>query len=307
MRKSRGVTLGEAVERCGWWVHAWALMGTHYHLLLETPEANLVRGMKWFQGTFTQRLNARQRTWGHVYQGCYKAKVIDPEEPEYFRAVATYIHLNPAAAGLVRGDSPLADYPWSSVPEYLRAPTRRRPWLRTMRVLSSVGICNDNTRGRRAYGEYLDVRRVEAQEQWSQKNGRNEWARIERGWVHGSKAFRDYLTGQLERGGGFGGRRVEDSEQVRDHGERGARASLSACLRVLDLSIDELRALRKGDEHKALVAGVVKARHAVSNRWLGEQLNMGDQATVSRSTRLYRDPPARLRPLLRKLEKCQTS
>ena len=300
-------TLGEAVERCGWRVHAWTLMRTHYHLLLETPEANLVRGMKWFQGTFTQRLNARQRTWGHVYQGRYKAKLIDPDEPEYFAAVATYIHLNPAAAGLIEGKARLADYRWSSFPDYLQAPSQRRGWLHTGRVLGSAGISADTARGRRAYGEYLEKRRTEAQGQWGRKNGRSEWAKLERGWVHGSPAFRDYLLEQLEEGGRVAGRRVEDGEQVRDHGERGALAALDACLPVLGLTLSELRALRKGDERKALVAGLIKARHAVSNRWLSAQLNMGDQATVSRSTRLYRDPPARLRPLLRKLRKCQRS
>ena len=54
-------TLGEVCARTDWKVHAWVLMSTHYHLLLETPNANLVDGMKWFQGTFTQRMNAMQR------------------------------------------------------------------------------------------------------------------------------------------------------------------------------------------------------------------------------------------------------
>ena len=48
-------TLGEACQKTGWRVHAFVLMGNHYHLLLETPEANLVAGMKWLQGTYTQR------------------------------------------------------------------------------------------------------------------------------------------------------------------------------------------------------------------------------------------------------------
>ena len=51
-------TLDEACARAGWFVHAYVMMGNHYHLLLETPESNLVDGMKWFQGTYTQRINA---------------------------------------------------------------------------------------------------------------------------------------------------------------------------------------------------------------------------------------------------------
>ncbi|SPE61706.1 hypothetical protein SBV1_740039 [Verrucomicrobia bacterium] len=58
-------TLGQAWRRTGWPIHAFVLMGNHYHLLLETPEANLVSGMKWLQGTYTQRYNARHRKRGH--------------------------------------------------------------------------------------------------------------------------------------------------------------------------------------------------------------------------------------------------
>jgi REP element-mobilizing transposase RayT len=48
-------TLGQAREKTGWRIHAWVMMNSHYHLLLETPEANLVVGMKWMQGTYTKR------------------------------------------------------------------------------------------------------------------------------------------------------------------------------------------------------------------------------------------------------------
>ncbi|AKJ63425.1 Transposase [Kiritimatiella glycovorans] len=59
-------TLEEACQQTGWRVHAYVLMSNHYHVLLETPEANLVAGMKWFQGTYTQRFNAMFRCRGHL-------------------------------------------------------------------------------------------------------------------------------------------------------------------------------------------------------------------------------------------------
>ena len=55
----------------------WVDLSNHYHLLLETPEPNLVAGMKWFQGTYTQRFNAMFRCRGHLFQGRYKALPID--------------------------------------------------------------------------------------------------------------------------------------------------------------------------------------------------------------------------------------
>ena len=84
-------TLEEACSKTNWEVHAFVLMSNHYHLLLITPEANLVAGMKWFQGTYSQRFNARHGLSGHLFQGRYKAIPVDPDEPEYFRRLSTYI------------------------------------------------------------------------------------------------------------------------------------------------------------------------------------------------------------------------
>jgi putative transposase len=76
------------------------MMHNHYHLLLETPEANLVARMKWLQGTYTQRYNSRHEILGHLCQGRYTAVVVEPEAANYFAVVSTYVHLNPARAGL---------------------------------------------------------------------------------------------------------------------------------------------------------------------------------------------------------------
>jgi REP element-mobilizing transposase RayT len=77
-RKRWPETLAESVEKTGWKIHAYVLMGNHYHLLLETPEASLVAGMKWLQGTYTQRYNGRHEVFGHLFQGGYKAVVVEP-------------------------------------------------------------------------------------------------------------------------------------------------------------------------------------------------------------------------------------
>src|SRR5439155_9630380 len=99
--------LGEACQRTGWRIHAYVLMGNHYHLLLETPEPNLVAGMKWLQGTYTQRYNGRHRMFGHLFQGRCKAVVVDGRQDEnYFQVVSSYIHLNPARAGAIRIGEP---------------------------------------------------------------------------------------------------------------------------------------------------------------------------------------------------------
>ena len=110
-------TLGEACARTGWRVHAYVLMSNHYHLLLETPRANLVKGMHWFQSCYTLRFNARHQLSGHVFQGRYQAIPVEAHR-DYLFPLADYIHLNPARAGLTAAGKVLLRYRWSSLPAY---------------------------------------------------------------------------------------------------------------------------------------------------------------------------------------------
>jgi len=91
----------ECLERAcismGWRLYAWCLMGNHYHLCLETVDPNLVEGMHWLQSTFANRFNRFRQSNGHVFQGRYKAILLDGEA---VGAVCHYIHLNPVRAGL---------------------------------------------------------------------------------------------------------------------------------------------------------------------------------------------------------------
>jgi REP element-mobilizing transposase RayT len=95
-------TLGEACGKTGWEVHAFCLMDNHFHMVVETPAANLVAGMKWFLGTYTGRFNRRHRVFGHLFSGRYKALVVDGSGSGYLKTVCDYVHLNPVRAGLVR-------------------------------------------------------------------------------------------------------------------------------------------------------------------------------------------------------------
>ena len=126
-------TLGEACTRTGWRIHAWVLMGNHYHLVIETPEANLVAGMQWLQNTYTRRFNVRHRLWGRLFGDRYKSVLVEGAG-YYYETLLDYVHLNPVRAGLGdrrRGQS-VFDYAWSSVAGgHALAPRRRPPWLAT--------------------------------------------------------------------------------------------------------------------------------------------------------------------------------
>ena len=91
-------TLGEVCVKTGWQVHALCLMANHFHLVVETPQGNLVAGMKWFLGTYTSRFNRRHKLFGHLFSGRYKALIVDGSGNGYLKTVCDYVHLNPARA-----------------------------------------------------------------------------------------------------------------------------------------------------------------------------------------------------------------
>src|SRR5439155_23168708 len=133
-------TLGEASAKTDWQIHAWCLLRNHFHLVVETPRANLVAGMKWFLGTYTARYNRRHKLFGHLFSGRYKALFVDGSGNGYLKTVCDYVHLNPARAKLLSSKHKLDGYRWSSYCDYLQAGAKRRPWLRVDRLLGEHGI-----------------------------------------------------------------------------------------------------------------------------------------------------------------------
>ena len=91
-------TLAQACRKTEWQVHAWCLMGNHFHLVVETPQPNLVAGMKWLLGFYTKRFNIRHKLCGHLFAGRYKALHVEGSGSGYLRTVCDYVHLNPARA-----------------------------------------------------------------------------------------------------------------------------------------------------------------------------------------------------------------
>jgi len=96
-------------QRYHWLCHGYCLMTNHYHLIIETPEGNLSRGMRQLNGVYTMDFNRRRRTVGHVFQGRYKAILVEKES--YLLEVCRYVVLNPVRAGLVKRPE---GWSWSS-------------------------------------------------------------------------------------------------------------------------------------------------------------------------------------------------
>ena len=269
-------TLGQACERTGWRVHSYVLMGNHYHLLLETPEPNLCAGMKWMQGTYTIRHNARHKLRGHLFQGRYKAIIVDGEQETYFRTVSDYIHLNPVRASLLAEGAALETYRWSSFPALAGLPRKRPAWLTGEWVLGGFGE-NDSSSGRRRYREALEQRALEERSRGAIEEGMLKALR--RGWCFGSEEFRQRLLelpvvrGRPKHSGG----QIQHS-----HDEKEAVRLIESGVKALKLTRQQLATLPKGDPRKIAVALVVKKRTVVTNGWIAGQLNMGAPSRVSR-------------------------
>jgi len=141
--------LRRTVGTYGWRLHAFVLMDNHEHLFVETPEPNLSAGMQYLNGSYTGYFNRRIGRAGHLFQGRFKAHLID--EQGYFQAVSRYIHLNPVRASLVKRPD---EYLWSSCPGYVRA-SKALDWVTYERVLLDFGPGDDATR-RRRYAQFLE-------------------------------------------------------------------------------------------------------------------------------------------------------
>ncbi len=210
--------LGEVCESHGWRQHAWVLMLNHFHLLLETPPANLVTGMKWLLGTFSQGWNRAHRRRGHVFQGRYKSVPVSGSDADayYFRIVADYIHLNPARAGLAGGKrGPLAAYSWSSFAAYDKG--RGPDWLVFDRVLKAFELARDG-HGRRAYVAWLEARAAND----GGAIDADATKALKRGWFLGKESFKDRLLKLLEKpvARAGGGSAARGGGPVRDRGRR---------------------------------------------------------------------------------------
>ena len=141
-------TLGQVCARFNWVCHAYCQMTDHYHIVIETPDANLSQGMRQLNGVYTQLFNRTHSRAGPIFQGRFKAILVDKEN--YLLDLARYVVLNPLRVKMVRQ---LERWPWSSY----RATCGQAPqpdWLRTDFILSQ--FARQRARARVKYIAFVD-------------------------------------------------------------------------------------------------------------------------------------------------------
>jgi len=153
--------LTHVVDRFCWVCHAYCLMDNHFHLMIETPKANLSRGMRQLNGIYTQRFNRKHDRVGHVFQGRFKSIVVDRDA--YLLELSRYIVRNPVAAGMVKN---AGDWLWSSY-QATAGEVCSPPFLDVDWLLSQFGSVTEHARA--AYVDF--VRKEQAASPWDLLNG----------------------------------------------------------------------------------------------------------------------------------------
>ena len=127
--------------------HTYILMANHYHIILETPRGNLSKIMHYLNTSYAAYFNAKRRRVGPLYQGRYKAVLV--QEDEYLHHLSRYIHLNPVKAGIAKFPE---EYHWSSY-RYFTSKEKSPPWLNIDFVLS---MFDDNiSKAKRLYKQFV--------------------------------------------------------------------------------------------------------------------------------------------------------
>lgn len=270
-------TLGEAAERYGWVVHAYVIMGNHFHLAVELVEPNLSEGMKWLQGTWIRRFN-RFRNWtGRPFQGRYKGILVEPGH--VFGQVCHYIHLNPVRARIHPiGD--VGEYRWSSLHWFGKKGCPS--WLDGTTVLEESGGLPDTRSGWRKYRDYLEWLATDEVEKKKLVE-----AKLSSGWCKGTKEFRKSMRDEAREKGALLDRvrfeGLEAKELVRER-EAYWEDMLGKASVLAGIDLDNLPAAKMAPD-KSLLAAVLKRSTSVSNKWLAARLMMGQPSTASQATR----------------------
>jgi len=173
--------LADVVDRFSWICHAYCLMSNHYHLLIETPEANLSKGMRQLNGVYTQAFNRRHSRVGHVLQGRFKSILVEKES--HLLKLARYVVLNPVRASMVRY---ARQWKWSSY-RATAGQTMAPEFLTTEWILSQF-----QKRVERAYRAYRQF----------VKEGRDmpAWEGLRGGILLGNESFVERMKPLLKAG-----------------------------------------------------------------------------------------------------------
>lgn len=224
---------------------------------------------------------------GPVFNSPFKSLVIQGDDPDYFRRVADYIHLNPARAKLLSMSHPvLARHPWSSFPSYVGLKRKRPQWLECRRVLEGYPRVGDTVQGRERYRKEMESRAQECMKGEVEEE-QELWQACRRGWYLGDEQFRSFLEEHLD--GVFSSHRRSSyhGEPARRHDEREAERLLQESLVILRIDEAALKSMSQRDARKQGLAWILKCHTVMSNAWISDRLHMGSRTNIFMAVKAY--------------------
>ena len=246
-------------------------MPNHYHLLIETLRPTLVKGMQFLNSTYTRRFNIRHKTSGHLFQGRYKALLVDGDSKGYFITVSNYIHFNPIRARLASELKALLTSRWNSSGWLTGNRPQRPAWLRWERVFGELDMASWTAVNCREYRKFLGS-------QVTDKSLTENWNKIRHGWCFGSERFLTAMKIKLldlancpRQDDTWNSEAVEELETER------AKRFIAEALRKWNYQ--SLQHVQGKDRY--LLAKFVRQNTKVSTQWLAHQLGLAGRNSLS--------------------------
>ncbi len=274
-------------------LHCYVLMDNHFHLIVETPKANLSEFMRHFNVCYTVFYNRRHRRVGHLFQGRFKAILVEADS--YLLELSRYVHLNPVRTRSRQrrayGEQLiwLQNYRWSSLDGYLLHHQRRTDWVVYERVLGYVGG------SRKRYAQFV--------KEGLQRGYSTPWEGLKGQVVLGGERFWMGLRGRFMEGSGS----AKEQPSLREIRRIDPEDIISKVARYFRLMPQDLRRRRSGyRDQRALVMEMMYRYSEVNQGEIGEVMGGVDYTSVSRERRLLRekiDKENELRRWSREVEK----
>jgi REP element-mobilizing transposase RayT len=276
--------LAETIIRFGWKLFSWVLMSNHYHLLVQTPQPNVSRGMHWLNGRYAQWFNRRHGRHGHLFQGRFHGALVEKEG--YLLTVARYVVLNPVRAKMVET---AADWRWSSYRQTAGLETPA-PWLDVEDLLEYFGGAN--------------------------KRGCDEYVQFIAGGIEQPSPWKD-LVGQIYLGSPEWirevGDRIASAPRSAEHPReqlRSGRPEMSDIVAVVAEAIDSTvgqvpSPIRRTSAAKSVAAFIAFEDGLYRQSEIGAALGIRGRSTVSSAVRRCRDALRTNNPLHQLVDACR--
>ena len=253
--------LRDCTEMWNMRVVAYCLMGTHYHILLQTPNGNLSRCMRHINGVYTQNFNRSRGLDGHLFRGRYKSILVDSDAN--LLELLRYIHRNPIEAGIV---DRLDSYQWSSHKGYLSR-SEKWSWLHKEYVLK---IFSKNTN--EALRRYKNFVNKEVSEEINRILGSRKWPS-----VLGKESFKDWVRGSF-----FVQKRHAEVPQSKSLAPGPGRIKEAVC-RSYDINEEDLVVSKRGMTNEPRNIAIYLMRNLMGNKLeeIGREFGINNYSSVS--------------------------